>query len=200
MSENRKTTKTRFSMVKKRHAGTLQKAKEEGKIDKEMIGLCDYISSRKNFFTSSGCSGRILLLGLLDKSKKNSYFHRKWHEKVQPLEVIKALKEPTKGEIWLKMEPFIIHIGTNSLENAKKILSLKDKSGIKRGGIITAKPGKFIVELIGTEELAVLVKRGNKILAPEEFIKETVLEADKKIGFNYARVKEFEKIVRKELL
>ncbi len=199
MKEEKTVEKTRFSMVKKRHAATLQKAKDEQKIDTAMVGLCDFISGTKNFFTSSGCSGRILLLGLIDRSKKNSYFHRKWHEKAKAREVIKALEEETKGEIWLKMEPFIIHLGTNSLKNAVKLLSLKDKSGIKRGGIITAKPGKFIVELIGTEEISVLVKRGKKILASEAFIREIVREANKKIGLNRKRVEKFERIARKEL-
>lgn len=199
MGEKKSVSRTRFSMVKKRHACTLKKAKEEKEIDKEMIGLCDFIAKTKNYFTSSGCSGRILLLGLIDRTKKNTYFHRKWHEKASPREVIKALKEKTKGEIWLKMEPFIAHIGTNSLENARKLLALKDKSGIKRGGIIVAKPGKFLVELIGTEELSVLVKKNNRILAPEEFIKEIVLEANKKMKRNYERLKKFERIVRKKL-
>jgi len=136
---------------------------------------------------------------LLDRSKKNSSFHRKWHGKAKPGEVVKALGEETQGEIWLKMEPFIIHIGTNSLENARTLLSLKDKSGVKRGGIITAKPGKFIVELIGTEELAVMVKKDGRLLASEGFIREIVEEANRKIERNYERVKRFEEIVKKEL-
>ena len=154
----------RFSMVKQRHASTLEKAGREGKLDSAMAPLCGYIAKTKDYFTSSGCGGRILLLGLVDRTKKNSYFHRKWHGEVRPGEVIKALKEKTRGEVWLKMEPFIIHIGTNSLENARKLLALKDRSGIKRGGIISAKPGKFIVELIGTDELSVLVKKEGRVL------------------------------------
>ncbi|MFH1234266.1 MAG: hypothetical protein V1493_01505 [Candidatus Diapherotrites archaeon] len=197
--EEKKKSGARFEMVKKRHATTLKKAEDEKRIDKAMVGLCDFISGTENFFTSSGCSGRIILLGLKSRSKLDSRFHRKWHEQVEPEKVLEALEEETEGEIWLKMEPFIIHIGTNSLENAVKLLSLKDKSGIKRGGIITAKPGKFIVELMGTEEISVLVKRGKKILASEEFIREIVEEANRKIGFNYERVEKFEKRVRKEL-
>ena len=199
MKKKKDIASTRFSMVKKRHTDTLRKAEELGEIDNDMVSLCDYIASTKSFFTSSGCSGRILLLGLRDHSKKNSYFHGKWHYKVKPGEVINALKEKTTGEIWLKAEPFIVHIGTNSLANARKILALKNKSGMKRGGIIVAKKGKFIVELIGTDELAVMVKRGERILASEKFIRETVREANRKIERNYERLEKSEKIVRKEL-
>ena len=190
---------TRFSMVKKRHKATLEKAIGKEKVDKAMVSLCGFIAGTEHYFTSSGCSGRILLLGLIDRTKKNSYFHRKWHGKAKPGEVIKALGEKTRGEIWLKMEPFIIHIGTNSLENARTLLALKDKAGVKRGGIIVAKPGKFIVELIGTEELSVMVKKDGKVLASLEFITETVEEANRKIGRNYERLEWFGKIARKEL-
>lgn len=190
---------TRFSMVKERHASTLEKAGSEGKLDSAMASLCSHIAKTRDYFTSSGCSGRILLLGLVDRTKKNSYFHRKWHEEVRPDEVMKALKEETRGEVWLKMEPFIIHIGTNSLENARKLLALKDRSGIKRGGIIAARPGKFIVELIGTDELSVLVKKEGRVLAPGKFIREIVLEANRKMERNSERVKRFEEIVGEEL-
>ncbi len=190
---------TRFEMVKKRHFETLKKAEEKGLVDKEMIPLCDCIAETKNYFTSSGCSGRILLLGMTDRTKKNSYFHRKWHGKTKFKDVLEALREETKGEIWLKAESFIIHIGTNNLTNARKILALKNKTGMKRGGIIVAKDGKFIVELIGTDEFSLPLKKRKEIIVSGEYLKEIVREANRKIERNYRRVKEFERVARKEL-
>ena len=186
-------------MVKERHRKTLRKAEEEKVIDKEMIGLCDFIADSKHYFTSSGCSGRILLLKQLDRTKKNSFFHKKWHGTASFSQILESINEETEGELWLKVEPFIIHIGADTLANARKVLALKDKTGIKRGGIIVAKDGKFIIELIGTDEFALPVKRNNKVLVTEEFLKEIVEEANIKIKRNYIKVAEFEQTVRKEL-
>jgi len=197
--EKKDVAATRFGMVKKRHFESLKKAEREGLVDKEMIPLCDYIAETKNYFTSSGCSGRILLLGMTDRTKKNSFFHRKWHGKTKFKDVLEALHEETKGEIWLKAEAFIVHIGTNSLVNARKILALKNKTGMKRGGIIVAKDGKFIVELIGTDEFSLPVKKRGEIIVSVEYLKEIVREANKKIERNYSRVKKFERAAKKEL-
>ncbi len=191
--------KTRFKMVKKRHYSTLKRAEEEKKMDPQLLELCDFLAETREYFTSSGCSGRIMLLGLQGTKKRDSYFHRKWHSEVSAEKVWKALQENTKGEIWFKMEPFILHIGTCSLENAGRILRVKDLSGVKRGGVIVAKKGKFLVELVGTEEIAFPMKKERKVLVEREFVDFIVKEANKKIKRNYARLKLFEKNLKKEL-
>ena len=85
------------------------------------------------------------------------------------------------------------------MTNARKILALKNKTGMKRGGIIVAKDGKFIVELIGTDEFSLPLKKRKNIIVSEEYLKEIVREANRKIERNYKRVKEFERAARKEL-
>lgn len=187
----------RFKMVKKRHKGTFEQAVSDGKADKQMISLCKFVSKTKNYFTSSSCSGRILLLAL-DKGekKKTSAFHRKWHRKVKFKEVHEALNEKTSYSVWLKQEAFILHIGAGDLKHAEKILSVMTKSGIKRGGIIVAKPGKFIVELQGTQGLAVPVKIENEILVNDEYLKKLIEIANEKFEKNDAALKRFEKVAR----
>ena len=190
----------RFGMIKKRHRETFKQAVSEGKADKKMIPLCRFVSKTKNYFTSSSCSGRILLLSL-DKGerKKVSAFHRKWHRKVKFAEVRKALDEKTAYSVWLKQEAFILHIGTGDLTHAKQILSVMTKSGIKRGGIIVAKPGKFIVELQGTQGLAIPIKIGDELLISDEYLKTLVDIANDKYEKNDSALNRFEKVVRAEL-
>lgn len=140
------TEETRFEMTKKRHAETFAKAVREGKADEALIPLCGFVSGTRNFFTSSCCSGRILLLQLSkDEKKLGTKFHRKWHNVVKPKEVWAALKEKTSNEVWFKMEPIILHLGTNTLENANIVLETMKRAGVKRGGIIVAKPRKIFV-------------------------------------------------------
>ncbi|MCX8189663.1 MAG: hypothetical protein N3F05_00315 [Candidatus Diapherotrites archaeon] len=187
---------TRFDMVKARHKRRLDDAIKNGEADELICGLCKLINSKKNFFTSSSCSGRIILLGIKGTGKKNAYFHRKWHSKVNFAEVWSALSEKTKGTIWFKMESFIIHIGALNKNDALKVLEIKNKAGIKRGGIISMKPGKIIVELIGTEDIAIPVKVGSKIIVSESFMHEAVNQANKKMEENLKRLKVFESAVK----
>ncbi len=192
---------TRFKMIKERHKKTFFKAVKEKKADKQMIPLCRYISSTKNFFTSSSCAGRILLLDVgKEGNKREAAFHSKWHRKVKLKELTEGInKKHQEEELWFKLDPFILHLGTNTLENAEKILKTTRKTGIRRAGIMTVEEGKFIVELIGTQVISFPIKIKEKVLLNEEYLKKALEKANKKLEKNYLQLKKFEKICRKEL-
>ncbi|MBN1941502.1 MAG: hypothetical protein JW772_04965 [Candidatus Diapherotrites archaeon] len=190
----------RFGMTKKRHAETLEKAIREKKADKDFIPLCNFVKKTKNFFTSSCCSGRILLLKLeKGESKKDASFHKKWHNPVKAREVWNELEKKTSGTLWLKMEPLILHIGTNTLENANKLLDAMKQAGVKRGGLIVAKPGKFLFELEGSQRIALPVKQGDKILVEKTYLEFVVKNANEKMGKNRLALKRLEKTLKKVL-
>ncbi|MFH1587411.1 MAG: hypothetical protein ABID38_06135 [Candidatus Diapherotrites archaeon] len=190
----------RFSMVKVRHRESFEKALGEGKVDKQLQGLCKFIAKTRDYFTSSGCAGRILLLGIPEGGgKKETYFHEKWHRKVSFNEIWKGIEKQSKGELWFKMEPFILHIGCKGLKDSKKILSLMKSIGIKRGGIMVAKEGKFIVEFTGTQQIALPVKKGGKILIDREYMGFLLDEGNRKLAKNYLQLKTLEKECKKVL-
>lgn len=192
--------KARFEKVKDSHKKRLDASLENGMVDKQLVKLCKFINSTKNYSTSSSCSGRIMLLGIpKEGSKKDSYFHRRWHNTVDAEKVWMALNEKSKGELWLKQEPFILHIGCENLEDSRKILAVMRKVGIKRGGIMVAKPGKFIIELQGTQRMSVPVKKGNSVLVERSFIDYLVKRANEKLRKNYSTLKKFEMVCRAEL-
>jgi len=192
--------KNRFSMVKERHKKTFEKAVKEGKADKQMHSVCKFVSGTKNFFTSSSCAGRIILLQLpKGENKKDASFHRKWHCVVREKELWKGIEADSLGELWFKLDPFILHIGAKDLGNARKILACMKKAGVKRGGIIVAKEGKFLVEMQGSQSIAFPVKKGSKVLVGKEFMGYVLRRANKKLEKNYALLKRLEKVFREEL-
>ena len=192
--------KNRFEMVKKMHKETFEKAAKEKKADKQMIPMCRFISKTKNYFTSSSCAGRIILLQLpKEENKKDATFHRKWHRKVKEKELWEGIEDKTIGELWFKLDPFILHIGADSLENARNILKVMKKIGIKRGGIMVTKPGKFLIELLGTQVLAFPVKKDDKIIVNKEVMEYMLRRANEKLEKNYLLLKKLEKNFRKEL-
>lgn len=190
----------RWRMSKLHNKQIWEEAKGKGEADAKMRPICNYINSTGNFFTSSGCAGRIMLLGLYGKgTKEESYFHRKWHRAVKFPELWNALEAESRGTLWFKMEPFIIHIGTKDIGDANSLLDVMHNAGIKRGGIIVAKKGKCIAEFVGTQSISLPVKEGAKILIEKQYLKQILDEANSKLKKNYELLKRLERVIRAEL-
>jgi len=188
-------------MIKQHNKAEFEKAVAEKKADKLIIPLCSFINSLPEFFSSSSCAGRIMLLKTDAKeSKREAAFHAKWHRKVKQPELMREIGKKTGSpELWLKQEPFILHLGTNNLANANRLLQCCRKAGIKRAGIMVAEEEKFILEIIGTQNLALPVKKKNNILAEEKYLKFVLEKANAKLERNYALLKKFEKTLKQEL-
>ena len=103
-------------------------------MDEKLIEFCKYIASTKNYFTSSCCSGRIILLRIEGngRDKRNCHFHKKWHDVVPFGELWNGIIEGTKGKIWFKLEPFYLAHWVQKSGICKKILEVMKLSGVKR--------------------------------------------------------------------
>ncbi len=191
----------RFEMLKRHNSEAFEEAVKEGKADKRMYSICRYFNSHEDFFTSSSCAGRIVLLSVESIGKKQpKAFHRKWHRKVKLEEIEEGVEAKAKEkELWFKLDPFILHVGARDLEHARKILLCMRKAGVKRGGIILAKREKFLVEFHGTHVMALPIKSNGNLLVEKEYLSFLVEKANKKLSDNYARLKLFEQVCRKEL-
>jgi len=190
---------TRFDMIKQRHTKTYQTALIQGKVDEQMQGLCDYVVSTKNYYTSSCCSGRIILLEKRSNKKIDNFFHRKWHREITKKELKEGFNEKVKGKLWFKVDPFILHIGCADLEKSNVILKAMKETGVKRGGIMLAEKGKFMIELQGTERMEFPVKNGEEKLISEKQLLNVLKEANELVRKNYTRLEKLEKTFKKYL-
>src|SRR3972149_12258512 len=90
---------------------------KKGSIDRPIERLVKKINSSDNYYTTSSCSGRIMVLA--EGKKKNE---AQWlfvsHEKVSSLK----LKNIPKEKLWLKFEPMILHVACRTLEDAQNIV------------------------------------------------------------------------------
>ncbi len=190
---------SRFEMTKKHHTETFLKAKKDGKMDEDFIPLCMHITKTKDYFTSSCCSGRISLVGLnKEEEKRESAFHRKWHRTVKLREVEEGMNSYTGHILWFKQEPIILHIGANNIENAKKILVLCEKVGLKRAGIKVVKEGRYIIEILGTHNITTPIKEGNFII-DKKYLEYLVKKANQKFIKNQEILKKLTKQIKKEI-
>ncbi|HIH21627.1 MAG: hypothetical protein J4478_04400 [Candidatus Diapherotrites archaeon] len=199
-SNNSRAAESRFQMSKVRHYNLWQKARKEGKVDKKMIHLVEFLFSKQDYFTTSTCSGRILLIQLDEKeTKREGAFFAKWHSLPKFEEVWKELQKKSKENLWFKQEPFVIVIGTSSLENAKHLMGVCRNNGVKKVGIMAAEEGKFLIEIMGSQYLSFLAKEKSKILVEKEFFKKQFQTACKKLKASWKMLERVEKALKKEL-
>ena len=109
----------------------------KGSIDNKIKKLVNKINSFKDFYTTSSCSGRILLLAIPKSNKKNEvqYLFR-LHKKINNnefkklIKIMKSKKIP-KEDVWFIVQPVILHIACKDIDNAKKLLNTARDIGFK---------------------------------------------------------------------
>src|SRR3989344_6879060 len=106
--------------------------------DKKIISLCDKINKLENYYTTSSCSGRIVLLKDSEE-KRDDLFIKVWHNEISAGEIKETLNKIKGNElIYFKQEPVILHVACSNLENAQKLMNLAMNSGWKRNGVIAS--------------------------------------------------------------
>lgn len=140
-----------------------------GSWDEKIVKLCNLINKSENYYTTSSCAGRIVLMK--DEEKKGEgLFLKVWHEKISFQELKNELEKIDEEDmIKFKTEPPIIHIVCKNLESASKILEDSKHIGFKRSGI-NAFRKNIVLELCSTEKLEFPIIQNEKILVGDEFL------------------------------
>ncbi len=159
-----------------------------GRWDEKIAELCDKINSFENYYTTSSCSGRIILM--IDQEKKGKdLFVFVSHDKISfdklKDELNLALKKNKK--IKFKLEPCILHVSCETLEDAEELYEKAKLAGWKKSGIIGVKNG-FTVELNSTEKLEFPIIQDKKVLVSDEFLRIVTKEANKKLEKSWIKI------------
>lgn len=143
-----------FNDGKKKALEKLNIAKKQNLVDKKIIPIIDKINKNNDFFTSSCCSGRIVLLELPELGdKKNAVFLGKWHKKIKKTDILEAIeKTSNKDQMWLLAQPPIIHVFSKNIESANLLIKTGIASGFKHSSFKLTQ-GNIIVEICSTERL-----------------------------------------------
>lgn len=142
-----------FIQGKKNALIKLKKAQKEKKVDLGIVSILNLINNFDDYYTSSSCFGRIVLLEIPQiGDKKQARFLGKWHSTVSTDEIISAAKGSQIGQIWLLSQSSIIHIIAKTSDAADWILKTAIKCGFKNSGLKSFGK-KFVVEVCSTERL-----------------------------------------------
>ena len=151
-----------------------------GEWDSKIKGLCDKINKKRNYYTTSSCAGRIVLIKALNKKAKDVFLFRS-HKKISFKELKKALKEiKYAGLVYFQQTTCILHIACFDLESAQGLVNKAKFAGWKHSGIMTTKK-RFMVELHSTEKLEFPIMDGKRVLVDDNFLRLIVREANLKL-------------------
>jgi tRNA wybutosine-synthesizing protein 3 len=152
-----------------------------GGIDKDILQLVRKINSKPDYYTTSSCSGRIILMKETGK-KQESVFLFISHSKVSLAQLKAALAKAIKSYkkmIYLKIEPCIMHIACKDFDSAIKLTNLARNSGWKKAGIISK---RNIIEAVSTENLAAPVADKGKIIIENNYLQILLKECNIKLS------------------
>jgi len=178
-----------FDNQKKTALLKIDKSKK-GDIDERIQKLLDKINKQKNYFTTSSCSGRIVLLRKGERKYQSEWLYVS-HELADFEKAWKKLSS-AKGNICLKMESMILHVCCRTLEDANKLL-VNARNIYGYAGIISL--NKLIVEIVGSDLLEVPVLIEDKLIIKEESFKMLIKEANQKMKKNWERLEKFRELI-----
>ncbi|MFH1209270.1 MAG: tRNA wybutosine-synthesizing 3 family protein [archaeon] len=167
-----------------------------GSIDEPILKTINLINSSKNYYTTSSCSGRIILIKISQNGKKNeAEFLFRTHSKTS-LKELKQYLKPLKEEIWLRQEPLIIHVCSKSLEDALKLLNTARLCSFKKSGIMSYSK-RIILEINGIEQISTIVSKDNKILVDDDYLNVLIQEANQNLERIMIKIERFNKLLIK---
>lgn len=186
-----------FDKQKKDCLNRIDKSNKKS-IDRDIKPLISLINSLDDYYTTSSCSGRILLIEKKTDKKQDVRFAFAEHKTADFKAIKQSLKNLPKNDVWLKQESIIIHLCCRNLEAAERLLKVVRDIGIKRAGIINIKK-RLIIEIIGTEAMETIIARKGKMLVNDDYLKTIVKEANKKLERNKKKIKELYSKIKESL-
>ncbi|MBU0958929.1 MAG: hypothetical protein KKB31_03205 [Nanoarchaeota archaeon] len=161
--------------------------------DYKIRALCESINSKEEYYTTSSCSGRVVLIEDEDK-KGPGLFYFVSHDKITLKELKKELGRIKKGDVRFKQEPCILHVACKTLNDAQKLLKKAQSAGWKRSGIISSKEG-FVCELMSTEKLEFPIISNGKILVGDDFLKIVIKKSNENLKKSWDNIWGLEKSI-----
>ena len=196
----------------------------KGEWDKKIISLCNRINSLENYYTTSSCSGRIVIM--FDKEKKSSkLFIKVYHDLLEFEELRKNLYDIVKLHSQVRdinKKQLMKNLEDN---NSKKSLSVPARSNLikfkqepcilhvvcrtledaqdfydkaRLAGWkkhgIIASKGRFVVEINGTDKLEFPIINKGKILVNDGFLKVVAKKSNENLKKSWEKIYKLEKL------
>jgi len=188
-----------FIENKKNATQKLNIAKKEKKVDIEILPILNIINASENYYTSSSCFGRTVILEIPSiGNKKEAKFLGKWHRQIDINELLTALKQAKKGQIWLLSQSPIIHIVSKNDIAADKLLKIAISCGFKNSGLKSF-GNRIVLEICSTERLDCPIGEDQNIFCNKDHLELLINISNKIIERSTNKLFKLEKKLKKDL-
>jgi tRNA wybutosine-synthesizing protein 3 len=173
----------------------------KGDVDKAIIPIIEHINSLKDFYTTSSCSGRIMLLTQAIKKSDVKWLYVT-HDLTSYSDIMESLSEETlsqtKETIWMRQENLILHVSCRTMDNANNLLKIARNLGLSRSGII-ADANNIVVEICSNEKMDVPIADNGKIIVDEQYINLIIGIANEKASLGKEKLLKLESEIKRNL-
>jgi tRNA wybutosine-synthesizing protein 3 len=190
-----------FKQDKKRYLDALYEPDKsrKGDVDARISTLIDLMNEKKDYVTTSSCSGRIMLLGKSFETKKRDC---KWllssHDPVTAEQMWDCIVEnQTESPLLFKIEAPIIHVQCRTLDAAKDLMKQAQEVGFKHSGIFVIKEERVMVHILFPNSFEFPVA-DKELLVTQEFITYAVEMANKKLSLGHAKLEALLALLRQK--
>ncbi|KAK0149463.1 tRNA wybutosine-synthesizing protein 3 [Merluccius polli] len=184
---------TAFSQWKKQSQNKVDVSKK-GRVDADVSRVVALLNGCEDFFTTSSCSGRLLLTEGDPDCRAVQKLHCVWlfvsHQRCTAEDLVSSLADST-GDAVLKFEPFVLHVQCRRLEDAQLVHAAAVNSGLRNSGLTVGKAGKIIVAVRSTHGLEVPLSHQGRLLVSQDYIHFLVQIANQKMEENLRRIDRF---------
>lgn len=182
----------------------------KGSIDEPIRPLVNTINKNPYYYTTSTCSGRTTLIekphgqsGL----KKGSNFLFNSHELIDKSafdtvigDFIKSQNEVEETCLWLKFEPFIMHVQCYDLCKAQVLLNIALEKGCRNSGITLGKHEKFMVAIRSTSFMEIPIHCKSRFDLSSEYLNFLREECDRRLTDNKIRLLSLQEAIETKVL
>lgn len=172
-----------FIQAKQAAMQSLQQSIGQGQVDQRALPVLEALNAREEYFTTSSCAGRIVLLEVPSiGNKTGARFLEKWDDAIDTAALQRALARANDGELWLMAQPPIFHIAATDIEAAAALVSVARESGFKNSSI-KALGSRIRVEIASTEEMDVPLGKDGRLFCDRKYL-ELVVELANEILYS----------------
>jgi tRNA wybutosine-synthesizing protein 3 len=165
-----------------------------GEWDEKIADLCNKINKKTNYYTTSSCSGRVILLKTSECKQPDLFLFRS-HSKISFSKLKNALlKIKYDSLVEFQMTSCIMHVACLSLQDAQDLVTLAKLAGWKRSGIM-ATGKRFMVELHSTENMGFPIMNDKVILVDDNFLKLVVDIANNKLDRVWKKIERLKEMI-----
>lgn len=181
----------------------------KGSIDELIRPLVNIINRNQYYYTTSTCSGRTTLIEKPHGQpgiKKGSNFLFNSHDFIDQgtfrtviRDFVDNQDEDEAACLWLKFEPFIMHIQCFDLSRAQTLLNIALEKGCRNSGITLGKQGKFMVAIRSTSSMEVPIHCSSRFILDNDHINFLREECDRRLMENKLRLENLQEAVGSKL-